>query len=301
MIRMSKLFFVGLTFLAPFYMRAFSEVKQQGKSKNSSKAIQKIYNAAKCADARECLRLIEQGVDVNSEHDGDIRTTRKTPLHAAVREYDEKNEEAYLLTINVLIDARADVNKQDSDGCIPLFIAASKGNAHVCRLLLASGAGKVLNQANTQNELPIWKIFYVDLPEEEKQNLYVLFFAYGANPAAIDNNAWRPVQIQQLQYLKMYKDDFYRESRKRASCIEAIIKSKLNLINDLVPIVMGYIDFTYEGAVKELNTEAESNMTTEAINRRREELYKMVVQTKRAVRKAPTIITSTTGDECAIL
>lgn len=260
-------------------MGAFSEVRTQ-KGGNSAADIRRFHDAVQSGDAQICLCLIAQGVDVNSIWVSGGSRRAETPIHAALRAARWDNTDRILLTMRILIDARADVNKPDEGGKTPIYLAAATGTQstfELSELLLARGAGETINKQNNENILPVWMLAgVVDHSEKEKTRLYNLYFSYGANPSAIAlMGDWERLQAPVLRRLDLYKQRFSRESLKDAEAIEAVIKQVIP-VNDHVGIVMTYINCTYEEAVQEKNREADLSMSQEAINGRKKELCKMI-------------------------
>ncbi|MCA9500732.1 MAG: ankyrin repeat domain-containing protein [Nitrospira sp.] len=96
---------------------------------NCSGCVLSFLNAATNGDTQKVRTLLQEGIDVNSTFP--IVQTRPLMVAAAFGHVD---------TVQVLLDAGADVNSKDLTGWTPLHAAAFKGNLEIVRLLLDRGA-----------------------------------------------------------------------------------------------------------------------------------------------------------------
>jgi hypothetical protein len=100
-----------------------------------------LVDAAKDGDTKMVRELVAAGVDVNHTKEGD---EGRTALFKAARE-------GHLDTVQALIDAGADVDKEKTDGGTPLTIAAYEGHLEVVKVLVGAKANvnKSLNSGIT--------------------------------------------------------------------------------------------------------------------------------------------------------
>ena len=83
-----------------------------------------LYKAAKAGDVKKCEELLENGAKTEITND----FYRLTPLTIAAGE-------GYVDVCKVLIDAGADVNAVDNDGCTAFNIAKDNHNAELLEIL----------------------------------------------------------------------------------------------------------------------------------------------------------------------
>ena len=94
-----------------------------------------LHFAAQLDNAPLVVALLMMGECPNAQDkDG------KTPLHLVAYKWLAGGKHLYVLRL--LLGAGADVDKQDRIGSTPLYIAAARGQNHLCKLLLEAGADK---------------------------------------------------------------------------------------------------------------------------------------------------------------
>ncbi|NEP45340.1 MAG: hypothetical protein F6K35_41430, partial [Okeania sp. SIO2H7] len=98
--------------------------------------------AAIAGDASVARLIIEAGADVNlgNETDGQTPLIYAAGFVAQAQHFSEDNEAKYIKSIQILINAGANVNLSDRDGYRPLTIAASSKSIKAVKQLIQAGA-----------------------------------------------------------------------------------------------------------------------------------------------------------------
>jgi ankyrin repeat protein len=127
--------FKGCTVLkAKAKKEGFSNVNEflkiQRVPQNSALRAGRLVDAAETGDTTMVRELLAAGVDVNFSTEGG---GGRTAIYMAAME-------GHLEVVNILIDARADVDKVRTDGCSPLFTAAGNGHLEVVKALAGAKA-----------------------------------------------------------------------------------------------------------------------------------------------------------------
>lgn len=92
-----------------------------------------LHNAAKLGYIEMCKLLIDHGMDVNEDYDGEGSTLTYA---AHYNEGTDNNIDTY----EFLLDVGAHVDASDGYGNTPLFHAAVNQNWNLCKLLISKGA-----------------------------------------------------------------------------------------------------------------------------------------------------------------
>ncbi|GHI00562.1 hypothetical protein AM1BK_41040 [Neobacillus kokaensis] len=116
---------------------------------------EQFFRAAKKGDIKEIIKLLEQGVDINSkDHQG------RTALMIATYEND-------INTAKVLVENGADVNIQDNMKNNPYLYAGAEGYLDILKLTIEAGADtKIVNRYGGTALIPASEHGYVDVVKQ---------------------------------------------------------------------------------------------------------------------------------------
>ncbi|MDQ0976559.1 ankyrin repeat protein [Neobacillus niacini] len=129
--------------------------KQKDDKKVDINMIEKLFHAAKDKDSETVRRLIEEGVDINTQ-DSQGRTA------TMISTYNNDIE-----TAKILIDAGADVNIQDELENNPFLYAGAEGYIEILKLTIKAGADpSITNRYGGTALIPASEHGYVDVIKE---------------------------------------------------------------------------------------------------------------------------------------
>ncbi len=143
-------------------------------SKRSNKS--NLHAAALEGDIDECVQLIREGADVNSQD-----TSGANPLHAAA-------VKGHKDVCELLLSNGADVNAQSNAGYTPLRAAAQVGHEDVCELLIESGAD--VNAQENSGAIPLHIA-----AQEGHEDVCELLVSKGADVNARENKGATPLHF----------------------------------------------------------------------------------------------------------
>lgn len=129
--------------------------KQENEIKGEIEVEEQLIQAAKGKDAATIRRLIEEGVDINTQ-DSEGRTS------TMIATYNNDAE-----TAKILIDAGADVNIQDEIENNPFLYAGAEGYIEILKLTIKAGADpSITNRYGGTALIPASEHGYVDVIKE---------------------------------------------------------------------------------------------------------------------------------------
>ncbi|WP_412993776.1 ankyrin repeat domain-containing protein [Neobacillus sp. 3P2-tot-E-2] len=129
--------------------------KQENEIKEEIDMEEQLIQAAKGKDADTVRKLIEKGVDINTQ-DSDGRTS------AMIATYNNDAE-----TAKILIDAGADVNIQDEIENNPFLYAGAEGYIEILKFTIKAGADpSITNRYGGTALIPASEHGYVDVIKE---------------------------------------------------------------------------------------------------------------------------------------
>jgi ankyrin repeat protein len=149
-----------------------------------------IHVAAQCGRVRFLKELLSRGADP-SQPDADGRT----PIMYNVGTYDgpPAEDSDHVKTLDMLLEAGADINAHSDRGYTALHYAASYGSHHTAKLLLERGAD--LNAQNKQGQTPLH--LAADTIVEMGLGTVELLLKAGADPSIPDNSGHLPIDVAQ--------------------------------------------------------------------------------------------------------
>ncbi|MFJ5762696.1 ankyrin repeat domain-containing protein [Neobacillus sp. NPDC093182] len=129
--------------------------KQENEIKVEIDVEQQLIQAVKGKDADTVRRLIEEGVDINTQ-DSEGRTS------TMIATYNNDTE-----TAQILIEAGADVNIQDEKENNPFLYAGAEGYSEILKLTIRAGADpSITNRYGGTALIPASEHGYVDIIKE---------------------------------------------------------------------------------------------------------------------------------------